>query len=111
MSSIPLPALAVNPPTNPVDQFSKLVQLKSLLQGQQAQQQEMSQRAQLFPSQLSQQQSAASQAGAQSQMTQLGLQNMQRVNAFMTDPTSGKKFDAWQKSQGSQPTPGWGQPN
>src|SRR6185312_842790 len=48
MSSIPLPALHVNPPQpqDPMASVEKLVQLKSLMQNQQYQQQEMQVRAQ-----------------------------------------------------------------
>src|SRR6478672_4173982 len=44
MGSIPLPALGVRPPeqpANPMDQYAKAVQLKSLMQAQQMQQQDM----------------------------------------------------------------------
>jgi hypothetical protein len=41
MASIPLPALAVQPPPNPVDQIGKVLQLKSMLQGQQLQQEQL----------------------------------------------------------------------
>jgi hypothetical protein len=38
MASIPLPALAIQPPQNPIDQYSKILQMKSMLQNQQLQQ-------------------------------------------------------------------------
>jgi len=41
MSSIPLPALHINPPADPSEGLTKAVQLKSLLQSQQLQQQAM----------------------------------------------------------------------
>jgi hypothetical protein len=41
MASIPLPALGVQPPPNPLDQYSKVLQMKSLLQNQQLQQEQI----------------------------------------------------------------------
>lgn len=41
MASIPLPALAVQPPPSPVDQYAKVLQLKSLLMDQQQKQQNL----------------------------------------------------------------------
>jgi hypothetical protein len=95
-SGIPLPALDVQRPEDPLQQYGKLIQMKALLQAQQ-------QREALFPSQLQASRAQASQAAAQSQMTQLGLQNMQKVNSFLASPDSGQKLDQWQKMQGAQP--------
>lgn len=54
MGNIPLPALAVRPPENPLDQMTRMVQLRSLL-GQQKLQQQQYQQGQLANQQLQQQ--------------------------------------------------------
>jgi hypothetical protein len=41
MSSIPLPALSIKPPENPLDQYAKALSVKSMLQGQQLKQQQI----------------------------------------------------------------------
>src|SRR6185437_3468109 len=110
MGSIPLPALAVNPPPNVLDQYAKLAQLKSLLQSQQSQQQQMQERQQSFPSLLQSQQSEAQSSGIDVQMKQIGLQNMQKVQSALSDPSFGKSFDEWQKTKGQSAQPG-SQPN
>ena len=102
MGSIPLPALAVNPPPNVLDQYAKLAQLKSLLQGQQSQQQQMQERQQSFPSLLQSQQSEAQSAGIDVQMKQIGLKNMQMVQSELADPNLGKNLDNFNKTQGQQ---------
>jgi hypothetical protein len=41
MASIPLPALSIRPPENPLDQYAKALSVKSMIQGQQLQQQQI----------------------------------------------------------------------
>jgi hypothetical protein len=74
MSSIPLPALAVQPPQSPLDSISKLMALKTMM-GQQA----------LQPGQQQLQQGAIQQQAIATQQAQLDLQDRQGMNQALKD--------------------------
>lgn len=80
MASIPLPALHIQPPENPLDQAGKVLQLKSLMQGQALQQQQLQG------------------ATLQNQIAQQQVQDMKNIRAAYTDPSvDWSKPDAWDK--------------
>jgi hypothetical protein len=91
-SGVPLEANYIkpyDPGPGPLDQYGKVMQLKSLMQGQQLQQaqlqgeqQQQTQRAQLFPSQLQQSQAAGQEA-------QLNVQDRQGISAALKDSYTG----------------------
>ena len=115
MASIPLPALAVQPPPNVLDQESKLLGLKSMLGQQQLQQaqlageqQQQQQRAQMFPSQLAQQGSATTEAantaassGITLQQQQLQLKSQQAVQQEMLNARAATSGAAAAPADGS----------
>jgi hypothetical protein len=66
MSSIPLPALSIRPPENPLDQYAKALSVKSMIQGQQIGEQQLQQEK------------------VKTQETQIGLKDMQARSAAMS---------------------------
>lgn len=68
MSSIPLPALSVAPPPDPLSEYAKIAGIKSMMLNQQNTQQEMAQRAALMPGQQQLQQAQITGAGQQNQI-------------------------------------------
>lgn len=81
----PSAALAIQPTPSPLDQISKLVSLKSLLQNQQVQEQ-AAQRAQgVYPAQLQAAQAGAQLAQTQAKDAQLVFQSKQGVTRALID--------------------------
>jgi len=68
MASIPLPALASQPPPSAMDQMSKLLQMKSLLNAQS-----------LFPGQQQEQQNTLQSQQQENQMRQMQLEDQQTI--------------------------------
>lgn len=91
----PSSALAIQPPPNPVDQYAKLVSLKSMMQQQQLQQaqlqgeqQRQSIAGQLAPSQVQSAQSQAQLSDTQAKQAALTLASQQGIRQAMLDATT-----------------------
>jgi hypothetical protein len=90
MSSIPLPALGIRPPTpgpDPIEQFSRLQAIRGLMQGQQLQQQQLQQEQALEPGRLQLQGEQVKGAQFENQQRQIDLQNVQKAQEYWTDPS------------------------
>jgi hypothetical protein len=99
MSSIPLPALAIqNNQQSPLAMYAQLQQLKNA-QFQQ----------QLQPLQLQREQQATQAGAVDLQMKELGLKNSQVAQGVLSDPNFEKDFSDWRSSKGKsaqvQPIP------
>jgi hypothetical protein len=70
MASIPLPALDVRPPTDPLTEYAKVMGIKSMMQQQQ-------QNTQLMPGQLQQQQQQITATGQENQQRDIQLRDQQ----------------------------------
>lgn len=98
MASIPLPALNIQPPANPLDQYAKALSVKSMMGGQQLQQEQIK--------------GAGLENESRSitnQQEQLALDNAKIVNSASSDPETMNDFKAWQAKQSSG-TPSTTQP-
>ena len=77
MASIPLPALAVQPPRNPIDEYARAVQLQGEMQQNQ-------QRQAMAPLQQQEAQNQVQQSQISTQQAALDLQDRQSIsNALM----------------------------
>lgn len=93
-SSIPLPALAIQPPPNPVDQYAKMAQLKGLLQQEQTQQQ-------MAPYQVQQAQTSAQAGELDLQQKQLMLTSQKAMMDSIANGDLNKYFDSSAQGSGS----------
>lgn len=84
MATIPLPALAIQPPqqqTNPLEEYKNLIGLKSLLNTQQLQQQ-------LAPGQIQEQQQRIKSGELENQQQQMAVSQTQAINKAYSDALS-----------------------
>lgn len=98
-----MPSFQTNIPQMPsaLDQYGKMLQLKSLQGNQQLQQQELQQRQQMQPSQVAQAQSSAQAAALEAQQKQLEVDSQKAMMKAWSDPKFLDKFTGTDKASSS----------